>query len=215
MQTKKGNSSISIELPELTLLAKGGVRVETLPERPVPTAIAPNPAASNSLVPNSLVPNPVPQIIPAPVLPVPATPVPTKSVPSASVTPTFAPAVTPEIITEPLMEEPSEDLLANKDETGLFDPIESWDDPRMPWIYVSLGLANIALFLVAFFMYRAFINKRKARQGSGDDEDDSSLLDLDDSLGADLDGFEDDESELEELNDLDELGDDDFEATKR
>lgn len=215
VQTKKGNSSISIELPELTLLAKGGVRVETLPERPVPTAVAPNPAASNSLVPNSLVPNPVPQIIPAPVLPVPATPVPTKSVPSASVTPTFAPAVTPEIITEPLMEEPSEELLANKDETGLFDPIESWDDPRMPWIYVSLGLANIALFLVAFFMYRAFINKRKARQGSGDDEDDSSLLDLDDSLGADLDGFEDDESELEELNDLDELGDDDFEATKR
>ena len=81
----------------------------------------------------------------------------------------------------------------------------------MPWVYVSVGLANIALFLVAFFMYKAFINKRKARQNSGDEDGSEPLLDLDHSLGADLDGFEESEDDLDDLDDFDddELDDDD------
>ncbi|HKM14394.1 MAG TPA: vWA domain-containing protein [Marinospirillum sp.] len=138
-----------------------------------------------------LIPNPVPQVMPLPVLPI------------------GMPVATPE--SEPMLEET---LLASaaldEDEIGLFDPIESWDDPRMPWVYVSVGLANIALFLVAFFMYRAFINKRKARQDLGDDEGAEPLLDLDGSLGADLDGFEENEDDLDDLDDFDELNDDEL-----
>lgn len=140
----------------------------------------------------ALVPNPVPQVMPLPVLPI------------------STPVAMPE--DEGL---PEEDLLEpaifDEDEKGLFDPIESWDDPRMPWVYVSVGLANIALFLVAFFMYKAFINKRKARQNSGDEDGSEPLLDLDHSLGADLDGFEESEDDLDDLDDFDddELDDDD------
>lgn len=147
-------------------------------------AVNPQPAPA-------LVPNPVPQVMPLPVLPI------------------STPVAMPE--DEGL---PEEDLLepaiSDEDEKGLFDPIESWDDPRMPWVYVSVGLANIALFLVAFFMYKAFINKRKARQNSGDEDGSEPLLDLDHSLGADLDGFEESEDDLDDLDDLDDFDDDEL-----
>lgn len=63
-------------------------------------------------------------------------------------------------------------------------PIESWDDPRMLWIYIALGVANILLFLVAFLMYRRFVNKRRRRQDDEEpmlelDEDDLDTLNLD------------------------------------
>lgn len=177
VQTRKNNTPVRIELPELTLATKNGIK-QLVQQPAIPT----------------LVPNPVPQVIPAPVLPV--------------VTP-FAES---EILVEPLAEElaATEETLT-QDESSLFDPIESWDDPRMPWIYISLGVANIVLFLVAFFMYRSFINKRKAHQNAANE--DEPLLSLDDSLDDELGGF-DESDDLDDLDGLDD-NDDDFDDNKR
>jgi len=128
-----------------------------------------------------VIPNPVPQVIATPVLPLGSPPVVEEAQPA--------------IETEPLVDVGLENTPATTEESegSLFDPIESWDDPRMPWIYISLGIANILLFLVAFLMYRSFINKRKARQNSAQEDEPEPLLSLDDSFDDELDDFGDDD----------------------
>ncbi|GLR62902.1 VWA domain-containing protein [Marinospirillum insulare] len=131
----------------------------------------------------SVIPNPAPQVIPSPVIPI-----------EAPTSPNEVTEGEVEIEVEEPLEEVEEETPEESTETSLFDPIESWDDPRMPWIYISLGIANIILFLVAFLMYRSFINKRKKRQKSAEEDEPEPLLSLDDSLDDALDEFgEDDE----------------------
>ena len=197
MLFRSGNTPLKIDLPNLTLMAE---QTE---------------GTGQGLALPTLVPNPVPQVIPAPVLPM--------GMPESDVD------------VQPLVDAPPQEMLSEEvlpeeleeegTKPGLFDPIESWDDPRMPWIYASVALANIALFLVAFFMYRNFVNKRKTMQESSNDE--SPLPYLDDSLGGELSDFEmdndlesgledDDLDELDDLDDLeDEFEDDEPENNKR
>lgn len=168
VQTKKGNQPVSIELPELLMSAEGTAKAQ----QPV------------------LIPNPVPQLIPTPVLAVGQV----QETPAAveEVTSPVQP-VAPTELEEPVEEQAEEELSEPKDKNSLFAPIESWDDPRMPWIYISLGVANILLFLIAFFMYRRFINKRRARQNSANDDQPEALLNLDDSFDDVLDEFGEDD----------------------
>ena len=168
VQTKKGDTPISIELPELLMSAEGAAKAQ----QPV------------------LIPNSVPQLIPTPVLAVgqvQETPAAVEEVTSP------AQPVAPTELEEPVEEQAEEELSEAKDKNSLFAPIESWDDPRMPWIYISLGVANILLFLIAFFMYRRFINKRRSRQNSANDDQPEALLDLDDSFDDVLDEFGEDD----------------------
>lgn len=82
---------------------------------------------------------------------------------------------------------------------SLTGPIENWEDSRMPWVYGSLGIANLLVFLVAIIMYRRFLKKRlasgdkasKKKKKAADDDDDE--FDDFDSLDAldDLDLDED------------------------
>jgi len=145
-------------------------------ELPELTLNAEGTATEKNEVP-AVIPNPVPQVVATPVLPV------------------GNPAVTEE--SEPaITAEPESTTAVGEDTEGsLFDPIESWDDPRMPWIYLSLGIANILLFLVAYLMYRNFINKRKARQMAAQENEPEPLLSLDDSLD---DSFDDALDEFDE-----------------
>ena len=197
VQTKIGNTPLKIDLPNLTLMAE---QTE---------------GTGQGLALPTLVPNPVPQVIPAPVLPM--------GMPESDVdVQPLVDAPPQEVLSEEVLPEELEEEGAKP---GLFDPIESWDDPRMPWIYASVALANIALFLVAFFMYRNFVNKRKTMQESSNDE--SPLPYLDDSLGGELSDFEmdndlesgledDDLDGLDDLDDLeDEFEDDEPENNKR
>lgn len=161
VQTKKGDTPVRIELPELVLAAKGEAKEtkqEVVQETEQPSSTA-------------LVPNPVPQLVPSPVVPVPTLKVEEPA--------TKQPLEALEEPAELAKDEPS---TTDKDASSLFDPIESWDDPRMPWIYISLGVANILLFLVAFLMYRSFINKRKARKNAAQEDEPEPLLSLDDTL---------------------------------
>lgn len=127
----------------------------------------------------AFVPNPVPQVVPSPVIAVEMPTEEEKTEPVASV--------------EEEIEEETPNEAKENSESSLFDPIESWDDPRMPWIYISLGVANILLFLVAFLMYRSFINKRKARKNAAQEDEPEPLLSLDDSLDDELDEFGEDD----------------------
>lgn len=127
--------------------------------------------AEQQSTPPAFVPNVVPQVVPTPVIPVPQL-----DQPATSDTTETA--------------EAGSSLLAGLD----LSPIESWEDPRMLWIYIALGVANILLFVVAFMMYRRFVNKRKARREAMDQKD-NALADLDDDMELDLDGFDDDDDD--------------------
>lgn len=194
VQTKKNGQPLRIELPSIKLAAK----------EPVP---APTPSTDSEI---GVIPNPTPQI-PLAVIPMggastepesnlnqntttqtPTAQTPTapaQSIPAEKIVsvPEAAPELAEEISKEP----------ANLPKVGMFDglfaPIESWDDPRMPWIYIGLGVANIILFLVAFLMYRGFINKRKAKQGLNPKEPEA-LEDLEDSMDDLLDEFGEEDS---------------------
>lgn len=161
VQAQKDNAPLRIELPDLLLPAIGTTKKDVAKE-----------VTEDTITP-TLAPNPVVQHVPTPVLPV--------AVPSEQ---EEEPA-----LVEALAEE--EPLANDTEQGGLFAPIESWDDPRMPWIYITLGVANILLFLVAFLMYRSFINKRRARQGAAEDEPEP-LLSLDDTLDDTLEDTLDD-----------------------
>ncbi|SFB81710.1 TIGR03503 family protein [Marinospirillum celere] len=131
-----------------------------------------------------------PRLLP-PVLPLPEQPV-------TEVRPTEAP--TPEPL-EPMPEpepqaEPEPQPEAEASERSLFEldfsPIRSWDDPRMLWVYVALGIANILLFAFAFIMYRGFVKRRQRRHDAREHDDeegpeiDDLEFDLDDELETDL-----------------------------
>lgn len=127
--------------------------------------------AEQESAPPAFVPNFIPQVVPPPVIPL----------PDLSQAEVSAPVTIDETSAE------GSSLL------GLdLSPIESWEDPRLLWVYIALGVANILLFLVAFMMYRRFVNKRKARRDAMDHQD-NELADLDDDL--DLDELDDDDDD--------------------
>ena len=164
VQGQMQGQALNIDLPEMQLQASG---------------------APASDAPPAFVPNPVPQAIPTPVIPVPEE------------TPPVAEPV-PAVTAEPEVDEAVDEVAESDAEGGSLlggldlSPIESWEDPRMLWIYIALGVANILLFLVAFMMYRRFVNKRKARRDAMDQQD-NALADLDDDMELDLDAFDDDD----------------------
>lgn len=171
--TQLNGRALNVTLPEVVL----PVERRPAPSLPQPVAEPTPPPVSAPQVSEPETGDAAPNWVPAP----PPLPIPVLPVPEAISTPEETPAVEAEVEPEPS---------SSREKGGLFDPIESWDDPRMLWIYLALGIANILLFVVAFLMYRRFINKRREKaaqqQGEGDFDD---LPDLDDAL----DGLDDDE----------------------
>lgn len=181
-----------ITLPSLALEA-GSVRVQDRTPEPIiepeatpsqqPETEASD-VASEEVLPD-FVPNIAPQIAPLPLVPTPS--------PDA-----ITEAVDEEVAAEPETEVHQAQEAEVEAERGFFElnlsPIRSWDDPRMLWVYIALGLANILLFGLAFVMYRRFIQRRQARHDAKT-HDDEEVPDLDD-LEFDLD----DELESEPQN---------------
>lgn len=161
---------LRITLPPLRL-EEGRVRaLDRPPEEPEETELR------EETLPD-FVPNIAPQLIPTPVLPTPSEPEPTPEVTAEE---------PPQPVTEPEPEQPEPEAETEKSLFELdFSPIKSWDDPRMLWVYVALGLANILLFTLAFILYRRFIRRRKERHDA-QTHDDEEVPDIDD-LEFDLD----------------------------
>lgn len=164
--------ALSITLPSLSMEA-GSVRVlDRQPQEPEATE-----PREESLP--DFVPNIAQQIVPTPVLP----------------TPSVSEPVTRPVESEPIQPEPEPEQPAAQEagDRGLFEldfsPIKSWDDPRMLWVYVALGLANILLFGFAYILYRRFIQRRKERHDAKthDDEEVPELDDLEFDLDDELD----------------------------
>ncbi|MFK7159880.1 vWA domain-containing protein [Marinospirillum sp. MEB164] len=179
VSTQLNGRAVNVTLPEVLLpIERRPARV--MPE-PAPVQATPPPAAAPApaSVAEPEAAETAPSWVPAPPpLAVPILPLP-ESQPAAEA------STSPEVAAESVV-----DAAADREKVGLFDPIESWDDPRMLWIYLALAIANILLFAVAFLMYRRFINKRREKAAQQQDETDfDDLPDLDDAL----DGLDDDE----------------------
>lgn len=174
VQIRRSQQPLSIQLPQLSLKASASPTV-TSPVPTAPSISAPSPSAPE---PAPITPS-VPE--PAPIAPSALEPEPTPASSSSE----------PETTSEPSFD-------SSLNAKGLFAPIESWDDPRMPWIYLSLGIANILLFLIAFLMYRRFINKRRQlrnQTSSAYPQEPEALADLDDldsGMDSILDNYEQD-----------------------
>ena len=163
---------LNIVLPPLHL-EEGGVRIldRELEEQP---AVAETEERDDA--PPAFVPNLAQQVVPTPVVPTPSEPLAQEE---------SAQQVTePEITAQPRVEESEPSLF----ELG-FSPIRSWDDPRMLWVYIALGVANTLLFIFAFILYRRFIKRRKERHDAQthDDEEVPELDDLEFDLDDELD----------------------------
>jgi len=171
--TLKGER-LNLVLPSMRL-EEGSVRA--LDRQPEP----PQETEESQQTPPDFVPNIAPQLIPSPVLPTPS------ASPGQEVgEEREQPSQSDEQSAPSVADEPAE-------EKGLFEmdfsPIKSWDDPRMLWVYVALGLANILLFTLAFILYRRFIRRRKERHDAQvhDDEDTPDIDDLEFDLDDELD----------------------------
>ncbi|WP_162299646.1 VWA domain-containing protein [Marinospirillum perlucidum] len=170
-QGRLQGKNFSIQLPPLQL-EEGSVRADDRPET--------TPVEDNEVAEPEVIPNPAPQVVPSPVIP---NPVAGGSNQGAEQETTQEQAPEEEM---PVSQEEE----ATDEEAGLlglnFSPIESWDDPRMLWVYIALGVANILLFLIAFLMYRRFIKRRRARHDAQTHDDEEEVPELDD-LEFDLD----------------------------
>lgn len=162
---------LQVQLPTLFLEAgsvRSGDRVDEPAEE---TPVSPAPVTEEETLPDFVEPiapriqPPAPEARPAPAQVEPE--------PEAAAIETVAEPETPESAAEP-------SLFALD-----FSPIRSWDDPRMLWVYLALGLANILLFSIAFIMYRRFIKRRQQRHDARR-HDDEEMPDVDD-LEFDLD----------------------------
>lgn len=91
----------------------------------------------------------------------------------------------------------------------LTNPIENWDDSRLPLVYAALGIINLLLLGGAFLFYKKFVKKRSETKATHFTKDPSfdgvkSLNELDELEELDsLDGLD----ELDELDSLDDFDD--------
>ncbi|SFX05435.1 VWA domain-containing protein [Marinospirillum alkaliphilum] len=180
VQGQLQNRAIQVDLPNMLLPPRIAGTQASRPDLMDSPADEPPPPAFVPTLP------PAQQAVPAPIVPVPPAAQPAAPVPAP------APAPAPGVPAEPAVAPEAEAVAPPASSRGIelpsldLSPIESWDDPRMLWIYIALGVANILLFLIAFLMYRRFVNKRKAREQAQNMEAvDLELEDLDDGLDFD------------------------------
>lgn len=106
------------------------------------------------------------------------------------------------------LDEFSEELDENIEKPSLWEvltnPIENWNDNRLPLVYAALGVINLLLLGGAFFFYKKFLKDRSANKDTHFAKDPSfdgvkSLNELDELEELDnLDGLD----ELDELDDF-------------